>query len=101
HAANELANHVLDNDLKCPLSSLQNKSANFIVDTHALYNSAVLAQYHTVPGLLVTILTITLVMLTAISVTTEYEHGTMEMLLITPLRPLEVIMGKIIPHIIL
>lgn len=101
HAADSLTENVLDNDLQGPLNFLQNKPTNFVVDTHALYNPAVLARYHTVPGVLTTILTIALVMLTAISITAEYEHGTMEMLLITPLRPIEVIIGKIIPHIIM
>ena len=101
NAANAIADRVLNNDLKGPLAALKNKEPLFYVDTHAVYNPAAFAQYHTVPGLLSTILAVTLVMLTAISITTEYERGTMEMLLITPITQLEVILGKIIPNVML
>jgi ABC-2 type transport system permease protein len=101
NAVNALSNNILDRDLQGALGYVNKNQATFTVDTHAKYNPALIAQYHTVPGLLVTILTVALVMLTAISITGEYEHGTMELLLITPLRPVEVILGKIVPHVIL
>ncbi|MHB1221394.1 MAG: ABC transporter permease [Gammaproteobacteria bacterium] len=75
--------------------------SNYVIDTHALYNPGIVAQYHTLPGLIMAILTISLVMLTAISITTEYEQGSMEVLLVTPAKPLDIIIGKIIPNIIL
>lgn len=75
--------------------------SHYVVDTHALYNPGIVAQYHTLPGLIMAILTISLVMLTAISLTTEYEQGSMEVLLVTPAKPLDIILGKIIPNIIL
>ncbi|MCO4883543.1 ABC transporter permease, partial [Paraburkholderia caribensis] len=65
------------------------------------YNPSGKAQFHTLPGLIVSIITISLTMLTAISITTEYEEGTMELLLVTPIHPLEVMFGKIVPNIIL
>ncbi len=101
NAANSIAKSVLDRDLVGPLSHLRDQEPLFYVDTHGVYNSAIIAQYHTIPGLLSVILAITLVMLTAISITAEYECGTMEMLLISPISQLEVILGKIIPHVIL
>ena len=101
HAADTVVNDALRWDLKGSLNYLAPKDSNFIIDTHANYNPAILAQYHTLPGLLVAVLTMTLTMLTAISITSEFEQGTMEVLLITPIQPLEVILGKIIPHIML
>ncbi|TAL61982.1 MAG: ABC transporter permease [Legionella sp.] len=100
NAAATLANSVLNQDLKGSLSYLKNQEPLFFIDTHAKYNPLVVAQFHTLPGILAIILTVTLVMLTAISVTTEYDQGTMEMLLITPIKPLEVLIGKIIPNAI-
>ena len=52
-----------------------------------------------VPGLLAVILTLTMVMMTALAVTRERERGTMENLLAMPVRPLEVMIGKITPYI--
>jgi ABC-2 type transport system permease protein len=54
-----------------------------------------------VPGLLAIVLTMTMVMLTALSVTREVEQGTMENLLATPLRPFEVMVGKIVPYLVI
>jgi ABC-2 type transport system permease protein len=53
-----------------------------------------------VPGLLGVVLTMTMVVITALAITRERERGTMENLLATPVRPFEVILGKIIPYII-
>ncbi len=52
------------------------------------------------PGLLATILTMTLVMMTALGMTRETERGTMETLLSTPLRPIEVMVGKLTPFVL-
>jgi ABC-2 type transport system permease protein len=101
HAATTVASTALNKDLQGSLSYLSSKNVNFVTDVHAKFNPVLIAQYHTLPGLLVTMLTVTLVMLTAVSMTTEYESGTMEVLLITPIKPLEVVIGKIIPHILL
>lgn len=101
HAAEELPKYAVYRDLQGPLNYLSANNASFVVDTHAVFNPGVVAQYHTLPGLIMSILTITLVMLTAISITAEYEQGTMEVLLITPAKPLDIIIGKMIPNIIL
>ena len=101
NAVTNITNNSLNQDLHGILHYLSPKNANFEIEMLSRYNSAALAQYHTLPGLLTTVLTMVLVMLTSISITAEFEHGTMEMLLITPVNPLEVIIGKIIPHIIL
>src|SRR5438552_11508400 len=54
-----------------------------------------------VPGLIGTILTMTMVMLTGLAMTRERERGTMENLLATPVRPMEVMLGKILPYIVI
>ena len=52
------------------------------------------------PGLIGVVLTMTMVMMTALAVTRERERGTMENLLAMPVRPLEVMCGKILPYIL-
>jgi ABC-2 type transport system permease protein len=64
------------------------------------YNPENITSYNIVPGLIATILTMTLVMMTALAVTRETERGTMEMLLSTPVRPLEVMIGKLSPYVV-
>lgn len=100
-AAKILAASALNREIHGSLNYLKNQDNNFVVDTHAKYNPAIVAQYHTLPGLIVSILTLSLILLTAISITTEFERGTMETLLITPIKPIEVILGKILPHVIM
>src|SRR4029453_10869438 len=56
--------------------------------------------YNIVPGLMGVVLTMTLVMMTSIAMTRERERGTMENLLATPVKPLEVMLGKIVPYIL-
>ncbi len=67
---------------------------------HRRYNPENIASYNIVPGLLGIVLTLTLVMMTAIGVTREQERGTMESLLATPVQPLEVMIGKLAPFVI-
>lgn len=67
---------------------------------HAKYNPEEITAYNIVPGLLGVILTMTMVMITSMAITKEYEIGTMENLLATPAKPLEVMIGKILPYII-
>lgn len=96
-----IANRALDGLNKGALEYLSPEKNSFQINTQAKYNAAITAQYHTLPGLLSSILTISLALVMAISITGEYESGTMEMLLITPVNPLEVIIGKILPNIFL
>lgn len=67
---------------------------------HRQYNPQGNSQLNIVPGLIGAILIMSLVMTTSMSMTKEREYGTLEMLLATPLSPLEVMVGKIIPFII-
>ncbi len=65
-----------------------------------MYNPDRLTQYNIVPGLMGVVLTMTMVVITALAVTRERERGTMESLLATPAIPIEVMTGKIIPYIV-
>jgi ABC-2 type transport system permease protein len=94
-ALGELVQTALVNDRAIPDST----PAAFEIRTHARYNPAGASQLNIVPGLLGTILTLTMLIFTALSVTREIERGTMENLLSMPITPLEIMLGKITPYI--
>ncbi len=71
----------------------------FEIRQHARYNPSGASSLNIVPGLVGTILTMTMLIFTALSVTREVERGTMESLLSMPISPLEIMIGKIIPYI--
>jgi len=71
----------------------------FEIRAHARYNPAAESRLNIVPGLVGTILTMTMLIFTALSVTREIERGTMESLLSMPITPVEIMLGKIIPYI--
>jgi ABC-2 type transport system permease protein len=75
-------------------------SLPFEVRAHARYNPAASSRLNIVPGLVGTILTMTMLIFTALSVTREIERGTMESLLSMPIRPIEVMLGKIVPYVL-
>jgi ABC-2 type transport system permease protein len=72
----------------------------FEVRTHARYNPSGDSSLNIVPGLVGTILTMTMLIFTALSVTREIERGTMESLLSMPITPIEIMLGKIVPYIL-
>lgn len=72
----------------------------FEIRAHARYNPAASSRLNIVPGLVGTILTMTMLIFTALSVTREVERGTMESLLSMPIRPVEVMFGKIVPYVL-
>ena len=90
---------ALDHDLKGPLASLKNARPPFELQIHRRYNEEGITQYNIVPGLMGVVLTMTMVMMTGLAMTREQERGTMENLLAMPIRPLEVMLGKITPYI--
>ncbi len=99
----QLVQGVVDKDMKgalAPLAGGTNGAAPpFDVRVHKLYNPEGVTQYNIIPGLMGTILTMTMVMMTGLAMTRERERGTMENLLATPVHPLEVMTGKIVPYI--
>ena len=90
---------ALANDLKGPLAALRPGAQPFELRIHRRYNPEGLTAYNVVPGLMGVILTMTLVMMTAMAMTRERERGTLENLLATPVRPLEMMIGKILPYV--
>jgi ABC-2 type transport system permease protein len=94
-ALGPLVQTALQNDHGLPETS----KPLFEVRTHARYNPAAVTSLNIVPGLVGTILTMTMLIFTALSVTREVERGTMEALLAMPIRPVEIMLGKIIPYV--
>lgn len=99
-AVRTLVTTALQNDLKGPLAYLAPGEPAIDLRVHALYNPEGITQYNIVPGLMGVVLTMTMVMITALAITRERERGTMENLLSMPTRPFEVLLGKIIPYIL-
>jgi len=97
---NAINQNALSRDLNGPLQSLQQPAPPFELRVQRRYNPEGITQYNIVPGLIGVVLTMTMVMMTSLAVTREYERGTMENLLATPVRPIEVMVGKIVPYII-
>ena len=94
-----LAASVAQKDLQGPLAPLAKTVVPYEIRVHRLYNPEGVTQYNIVPGLMGIILTMTMVMMTGLAMTRERERGTMENLLATPVKPLEVMSGKIVPYI--
>jgi len=97
-----LPQNALMHDLKGPLAprAAPARPQPFEVVVQRRYNPEAITSYNIVPGLVATILTLTLVMMTALAMTRETERGTMETLLSTPLRPIEVMVGKLTPFVL-
>jgi ABC-2 type transport system permease protein len=100
-ALGSLPQYALMHDIKGPLAEAAASATPkpFEVVVQRRYNPESITAYNIVPGLVATILTITLVMMTALGMTREAERGTMETLLSTPLRPMEVMIGKLAPYV--
>lgn len=98
-AVRALADRALNRDLTGPLEKLRAKAGPVNFQIHAHYNPENITQYNVVPGLMGVVLTMTMVVITALAITRERERGTMENLLATPVRPVEVMVGKILPYI--
>jgi ABC-2 type transport system permease protein len=97
----QLPQIALAHDLRGPLAGLRPDAPPFEVILHRRYNPEGITQYNVVPGLIGVILTMTLVLMTAMAITRERERGTLENLLATPVRPLEVMVGKILPYMLI
>jgi ABC-2 type transport system permease protein len=100
-AVNQAVAQALAHDLTGPLESFNGRDGPVDVVLHRRYNPEGVTRYNIVPGLLGVILTMTMVMMTALAVTRERERGTMENLLAMPIRPMEVMVGKIAPYIVI
>ncbi len=100
-ALNGIGQRAIGRDLVGPLAHLRENRAAFDVRVQRRYNPDGLSSYNVIPGLIGVILTMTMVMMTSLAMTRERERGTMENLLATPARPMEVMLGKIVPYILI
>jgi ABC-2 type transport system permease protein len=92
----------LQEHLKGPLSFLRKNRTNPVnMVVHKLYNPEGFTRYNIIPGLIGVLLTLTGMMITALSLTRERERGTMENMLSMPVTPIEVMCGKIVPYILI
>jgi ABC-2 type transport system permease protein len=96
-----IGRRAVGRDLAGPLAHLRAADAPFELRTQRRYNPEGLTRYNIVPGLIGVILTMTMVMMTALAMTRERERGTMENLLATPVSPLDVMVGKIVPYVLI
>ncbi|CAN7301145.1 ABC transporter permease [Devosia sp. LjRoot16] len=97
-ALSGIVNVAIGETLTGPLAQ-QAGSAPFSMVVHREYNPEGKTSTNIVPGLLAIILSMTMVMITAVAIVKETERGTMEMLIATPVKPLEVMLGKILPYV--
>ena len=96
------ANGIIGNALKHLRGVPTEKGSDaYQIITQARYNPAGVMQINIVPGLLGVILSMTMLLFTALSVTRERERGTMESLLAMPIRPVEIMLGKIAPYVLI
>lgn len=99
-ALQRIVDMVMTQTLTGALSPLAPVPGPVEVRVHRRYNPEGLTQHNIVPGLVGTILTMTMIIMTALAVTRERERGTMENLLAMPVRPTEVMLGKLAPFIL-
>jgi ABC-2 type transport system permease protein len=94
----QIVQAALTHDLIGPLAALAQSPPSVNIIVHRRYNPEAITSHNIVPGLLAVVLSMTMVMMTAMAVARERERGTMENLLAMPLRPIEVMVGKILPY---
>jgi len=84
---------LLNKDAKIPFQ--------ISIQTRMFYNPEMKSVFMFVPGVMTIILMLVSAMMTSISITREKELGTMEILLVSPLKPFQVIVGKVVPYVLL
>jgi ABC-type multidrug transport system permease subunit len=97
-ALNALTAGVLNRDLPADRQA-RPAEPPFTVVLHARYNPEQITAFNIVPGLIGVILTVSTLIMTTLAITRERETGTLENLLAMPVRPVEVMLGKIIPYV--
>lgn len=71
------------------------------IESRAWYNPHLLSRYYMVPALMGVLLLVTTMIVTSMSLVKEREEGTMEQLIVTPLRPIELMIGKLLPFVVI
>jgi ABC-2 type transport system permease protein len=97
----QISGSALARDLSGTLAELKPVASPVDLRVHRRYNPEGVTAYNIVPGLIGTILTMTMVLMTGLAMTRERERGTFENLLSTPALPIEVMTGKIVPYILI
>ncbi|OAB30405.1 ABC-2 type transport system permease protein [Flavobacterium fryxellicola] len=103
NVANTIANYtaaVIQN-YQAQKKQSKNNQVNIEVQTRMFYNPELKSVFNFVPGVMTVILMLVSAMMTSISITREKELGTMEILLVSPIQPFQVIIGKVFPYIFL
>jgi ABC-2 type transport system permease protein len=100
-ALDRIGQRAIGRELVGSLAELRPAESPFEIRVQRRYNPEGLTSYNVIPGLIGVILTMTMVMMTSLAMTRERERGTMENLLATPARPVEVMLGKIVPYILI
>jgi ABC-2 type transport system permease protein len=95
-----LIDTALRRELRGPDAAVTRAVTPFEIALQRRYNPEGMTQYNIVPGLLGVVLTMTMMMFTALAVTREVERGTMESLLSMPIKPIEIMIGKIAPYVL-
>jgi ABC-2 type transport system permease protein len=95
-----LVDTALRRELRGPDARVTATTRPFEITLQRRYNPEGITQYNIVPGLLGVVLTMTMMMFTALAVTREIERGTMESLLAMPIKPVEIMIGKIAPFVL-
>lgn len=72
-----------------------------VVQQRMWFNEAGISTWYLVPGLLVLIMTLTGAFLTSLLIAREWERGTLESLFVTPVRPLELVLSKLVPYVVI
>jgi ABC-2 type transport system permease protein len=78
-----------------------NNSIRISPEVKMLYNPALKSHFMFVPGVITLILILICALMTSVTITREKEFGTMEVLLVSPLRPIQIILGKVMPYFLL
>ena len=98
-ALSGIVERAIEQTLSGPIAAAKATPPPFSVTVHRQFNPEQLSSVNTVPGLLAVILSMTMTLITAVAIVRETERGTMESLIATPVRPFEVMLGKILPYV--
>ncbi|MGR6467127.1 ABC transporter permease [Rhizobium sp. PAMB 3182] len=99
-ALNGIIEAALTDSLPGALKHLAPQAPPYDIVVHKHFNPAGVTAFNIVPGLLAIIISMTMIMITAVAIVRETERGTMETLISTPVRPAEVMLGKILPYVL-
>lgn len=103
NSASALTNYAINiiNSYQRELFQTQNIPLLIKPDVKLLYNPSMVGAYNTVPGIMGMILMLVCAMMTSVSITREKEFGSMEVLLVSPMKPILILVSKIIPYFLL